>query len=68
MYRMNSSSVQIENDSKSPLCAFSSSERGNHQKVVSFSFFGDIKGPYFSGIKENLDLMKVVSLFYIRMS
>ena len=46
-------------DKKASLCAFSPIERESHQKVAAFSFFGDVKGVYFDGIKDNLDLMKV---------
>ena len=56
-----SQSFKTENKQAS-LCAFSPIERESHQKVAAFSFFGDVKGVYFDGIKDNLELMKKVSI------
>ena len=33
--------------------------RGEKLKVVSFSFYGDLKSVYYSGIRDNLEGMKV---------
>ena len=44
--------------SSQSLCGPKASSRGNHQKVVAFSFYGDMKHGYFQGITDNLDLMQ----------
>ena len=40
------------------LCGNTARRRGNHQKVVSFSFYGDMKHGYYQGITENLALLE----------
>jgi len=49
----------VENTAPSEsLCGDTASKRGNHQKVVAFSFYGDMKHGYYQGITDNLDLMQ----------
>ena len=38
----------------------SSCSRGEKLKVVAFSFYGDLKSVYYSGIRDNLEGMKVL--------
>ena len=40
------------------LCSQRSSRRGSDQKVVSFSFWGEMKNGYFRGILDNLAMME----------
>ena len=40
------------------LCSERSSRRGLDQKVVSFSFWGEMKNGYFKGIQDNLAMME----------
>ena len=49
------SEVQIPGD----LCSRRSQSRGRHQKVLSFSFWGNMDTGYWRGIVENLDLMEL---------
>ena len=51
-------SLPLETGSSQSLCGYTANSRGNHQKVVSCSFYGDMKLHYFQGIKDNLDLME----------
>lgn len=52
--------VELGSDSppEESLCGKTARRRGNHQKVVSFSFYGDMKHGYYQGIKENLALLE----------
>ena len=43
------------------LCSPASERRGDGQRVVSFSFYGDLTGRYWRGIRDNLEL---ISDFY----
>ena len=40
-------------------------KRKLHQKVVAFSFYGDLKPGYYRGIKLNLDLMQVGDYVFV---
>ena len=51
-------SLPLETGSSQSLCGYTANRRGNHQKVVSCSFYGDMKHGYFQGITDNLDLMQ----------
>ena len=52
--------VELGSDSppEESLCGKTARRRGNPQKVVSFSFYGDMKHGYYQGIKENLALLE----------
>ncbi|XP_023341272.1 uncharacterized protein LOC111711215 [Eurytemora carolleeae] len=39
------------------LCGFHSESRGEKQKIISFSFFGDLKSVYYNGIENNLNYL-----------
>ena len=39
------------------LCSPASARRGDGQRVVSFSFYGDLTGRYWAGIRDNLELL-----------
>ena len=51
---------QSSHNSSRNLCSIRSEKRGAHQKVVSFSFWGEMKTAYWNGIVENLELMEVL--------
>ena len=51
---------QSSHNSSRNLCSIRSERRGAHQKVVSFSFWGEMKTAYWNGIVENLELMEVL--------
>ena len=40
-------------------CSLRSERRGLHQRVVSFSFWGDLHTAYWTGVVENLRLMEL---------
>ena len=42
------------------LCSRRSMERGGSQKIVSFSFWGEMTSGYFRGIIDNLELMRTL--------
>ena len=43
------------------LCSERSERRGTHQKVVSFSFWGEMETGYWNGIVDNLGLFLAVT-------
>ena len=47
------------------LCSKISERRGSHQKVVSFSFWGEMETGYWNGIVDNLGLFVGVSVTFL---
>ncbi|XP_023347807.1 uncharacterized protein LOC111716550 [Eurytemora carolleeae] len=41
--------------SSKTLCGLNAESRGENQKIISFSFYGELKSAYYNGIKENLN-------------
>ncbi|XP_023347972.1 uncharacterized protein LOC111716729 isoform X2 [Eurytemora carolleeae] len=39
------------------LCGFHAESRGEKQKIISFSFYGDLKSKYYDGVASNLDYL-----------
>ena len=53
-------SSSVTQSMTSNLCSGRSKSRGVQQKIVSFSFWGELKTGYFRGILDNLELMRTV--------
>ena len=53
-------SLSVTQSMTSNLCSGRSKSRGVQQKIVSFSFWGELKTGYFRGILDNLELMRTV--------